>query len=111
MSFPLYPDNILTGPYHVSLALPGPISSISKSIGLTSSTALLFPNVEYLEKFIDGDIGIGDSIIKSMLINNFNSPTSAKDENVFKNFSKINKIELDDIGKYKKEFDYPYIQL
>ena len=103
MSFPLYPDNILTGPYHVSLALPGPISSISKSIGLTSSTALLFPNVEYLEKFIDGDIGIGDSIIKSMLINNFNSPTSAKDENVFKNFSKINKIELDDIGKYKKD--------
>jgi hypothetical protein len=103
MFFPLYPDNILTGPYHVSLALPGPISSISKSIGLTSSTALLFPNVEYLEKFIDGDIGIGDSIIKSMLTDNYNSKITSSNEGVFKSFSKSNKIELDDISKYKKD--------
>jgi hypothetical protein len=99
---PIYPDNILTGPYHVSLTLPSIKSSITESIGITSSTALLLPNVEYLTKFIDGDIGIGDSIITSMLTENYNSPISSKNEGVFKGFSKINKINLEDISKYKK---------
>lgn len=100
--FPIYPDNLLTGPYHVSLSLPGPISEISKSVGITSSTNFLIPNIEYLEKFIKGDIGIGDELLKGLMLENFNSPEASKDENVFKTFAKLNKIEIDDINKYKK---------
>ena len=100
--FPLYPDS-LAGPYNVSLAFPGPISQISKSIGITSSANLLFPNADFLQKVIEGDLGIGDSIIKGMMSENFASPDLIKNEEVFRKFAELNKIDLgDDISKYKK---------
>jgi hypothetical protein len=100
--FPLYPES-LSGPYNVSLALPGAISQISKSIGVTSSASLLLPNVDFLQKFIEGNLGIGDSILKGMMLENFVSPALATSENVFKKFAELNKIDLgDDINKFKK---------
>ena len=107
--FPIYPDKLLVGPYHVSLSLPGVLSEISKSVsneenpsGITSSTSFLIPNVEFLENFIKGDIGLGSNVMKSMISKNFSSPIAAKDEEVFKSFAKLNKVEIDDINKYKK---------
>jgi hypothetical protein len=102
--FPLYPDS-LSGPYNVSLALPGPISQISKSIGLTSSAIMLFPNAEFIQKLIDGDLGIADAILKGMMSENFASPNLATDEMAFRKFAELNKIDLgnEDINKYKKD--------
>ena len=87
--FPLYPDS-LSGPYNVSLALPGPISQISKSIGLTSSAIMLFPNAEFIQKLIDGDLGIADAILKGMMSENFASPNLATDEMAFRKFAELN---------------------
>lgn len=108
--FPIYPDKLLVGPYHVSLSLPGVLSEISKSVsnkeypaGITSSTSFLIPNVDFLENFIKGDIGLGSNVMKSMISKNFSSPIAAKDEEVFKAFAKLNKVEIDDINKYKKD--------
>lgn len=102
--FPLYPDS-LSGPYNVSLALPGPISQISKAIGLTSSAIMLFPNAEFIQKLIDGDLGIADAILKGMMSENFASPNLATDELAFRKFAELNKIDLagEDINKYKKD--------
>lgn len=102
--FPIYPES-LAGPYNVSLALPGPISQISKSIGLTSSAIMLFPNAEFIQKLIDGDLGIADGIMKGMMAENFASPTLANDEMAFRKFAELNKIDLtgEDINKYKKD--------
>ena len=100
--FPLYRDNLLTGPSHVSLSLPGFNSVISKSVGLTSSAMLLVPQIDYLLEFAKGNIGISDSLWKSIIAENMNSPLSASSEGVFKAFAKANDLELDDIKKYKK---------
>lgn len=101
--FPLYPES-LAGPYNVSLALPGPISEISKSIGLTSSAIMLFPNAEFIQKLIDGDLGIADGILKGMMMENFLSPSLATNEGAFRKFAELNKIDLgEDINKYKKD--------
>jgi len=75
--FPLYRENLLTGPSHVSFSLPGIPSGISKSIGLTSSALLLIPNIDFLKKFIEGDLGISDSTWKSSLFKNINSSISS----------------------------------
>ena len=89
--FPIYPDKLLVGPYHVSLSLPGVLSEISKSVsnkeyptGITSSTSFLIPNVDFLENFIKGDIGLGSNVMKSMISKNFSSPIAAKDEEVLR---------------------------
>lgn len=98
--FPLYPD----GRYHVSLSFPGlPLSEISKSIEGKSPALLLIPNVEYLIKFIQGDIGIGDSLLKSTFAKNFNSPITKASEGVFKNLAQNTKIDITDINKYKSD--------
>ncbi len=98
-----------SGNYNVSLAFFGPASEISKSLGLNSSTGLVLPNTDYIQKFAEGDLGISDGFIKNMLAKNFNSPIAQKDEKVFRQFAKINKIEIDDINKYKKgnKFVFP----
>jgi len=98
-----------TGNYNVSLAFFGPASEISKSLGLNSSTGLVLPNTDYIQKFAEGDLGISDGFIKNMLAKNFNSPIAQKDEKVFRQFAKINKIEIEDINKYKKgnKFVFP----
>lgn len=98
--FPLYFD----GKYHVSLAFP-PIpnvpSEISKNIGVTASYPLLIPNIDFLQNFVKGDIGIADGIMKEALTKNFNHPIAAKDPAVFKAFSKVSGSEIDDVNKYK----------
>jgi hypothetical protein len=101
--FPLYPES-LSGPYNVSLAFPGPQSQISKSIGITSSAMLLVPNSDYIQKLVEGDLGIGDSILKGMMAENFASPSLASNEMAFRKFAELNKIDLsgEDINKYKK---------
>lgn len=99
--FPLYPDNLLFGRYKVSFKLPLPESKISKSIGLTSSGGLLIPNVDFLTKFVEGNLGIGESTIKKMMSSNFSSPFAAKDPKVFKEFAKLSKLDVGDVNKFK----------
>ena len=101
--FPLYPENAISGPFHVSLSIPGPISDISKSIGITSSTALLLPNLDYLTKFANGSIGIADSIKKSGIVNNINK---CKSEPSFKQFAKLLKLDIPNPSKYKTKTGY-----
>jgi hypothetical protein len=67
-----------SGNYNVSLAFFGPASEISKSLGLNSSTGLVLPNTDYIQKFAEGDLGISDGFIKNMLAKNFNSPIAQK---------------------------------
>lgn len=101
--FPLYRENLLTGPSHVSFSLPGIPSGISKSIGLTSSALLLIPNIDFLKKFIEGDLGISDNMTKASLFKNINSSVSSSQEMVFRKFGEVNDLGLTDISKYKKD--------
>lgn len=98
--FPIYPDPVLLK-YNVSLSLPSVTSEISKSIGITSSTSFLMPNIEFLQKFVEGDIGIANNILKDTLFSNFNSPVTQKNGKVFKGFAKASGVEITDINKYK----------
>ena len=100
--FPLYFD----GKFHVSLAFP-PLtkepSEISKVVGVTASYPLLVPNIDFLQNFIKGDIGIANKMMQESLFKNFNHPIASKDEKVFKKFSQISGSEVTDINKYKKD--------
>jgi hypothetical protein len=100
--FPLYPDSLLFGRYKVSFKLPLAQSKIAKGIGLTASGGLLIPNVEYLTKFIEGNVGIGEGLIKGMLSQNFSSPVASSNPKVFKEFARLSKIDIPDVNKYKK---------
>lgn len=101
--FPIYPDPVPMK-YQVSLALPPlPISEINKSIGVTSSTSFLIPNIDYLKSFAEGNIGISDKIAKETLYKNLNSPYSQSNERVFKGYAKLNNIDIQDTNKYKKD--------
>ena len=103
MSFwPLYRENILQGPTHVSLALPGKPSAISKSVNGTQPALLLIPNLDFLRSFVKGDVGIAQGIMTNSLFTNINSPAAANDEMVARKFAEINRLEIGDIGKYKK---------
>lgn len=94
--FPIYQSGI---DYNVSLSFPGSKSIITEG----KDTSLMIPNSDYLVKFINGDLGISDSMRKSTISENMNSPLSSSDEMVFRNFAKLNNIELDsDINKYKE---------
>ena len=101
--FPLYRDNLLTGPSRVSFSLPGIPSNISKSLGATVSTFLLVPNVHYIQEFIQGNLGISDTMWKSAININLNSPVSSKEVGVFRKFAEVSGVELGDINKYKKD--------
>ena len=103
--FPIYPDPILLK-YQVSLAIPMPpdvTSDISKSLGITSSYPLLVPNVDMIQAFIKGDIGIADKLTKESLFLNFNHPIAQKDPKVLKSFAKNVNFNLPDVEKYKKD--------
>lgn len=91
-----------SGNYNVSLAFFGPLSEASKSIGLNSSTGLVLPNTDYIQKFAEGDLGISDSFTRNMIFKNMNSPLASKNEEIFKQFAKQNKIDVSDISKFKK---------
>lgn len=100
--FPLYPDPIPLL-YQVSLSLPmTEPSKISLSLGITSSSPFLVPNIDFLQNFIKGDIGISDKIMKEAMFKNFNSPIAQSNEKVFKKFAQINDFDVPDINKYKK---------
>ena len=86
--WPLYSN--LTSKAQVTLALPGIPSVIAKSIGMTASALLLVPNVDFLIAFMEGDIGIADSIVKKAMVKNLNSPIAANNEMVVRQFSKVN---------------------
>jgi hypothetical protein len=74
--WPLYRENLLQGPSHVSLSIPGVPSNISKSVGGTQPALLLVPNIDFLKSFIKGDVGIADGILKGNLLSSLNSFTS-----------------------------------
>jgi hypothetical protein len=83
--------------------MPGNGSEISKSLGITASYPLLIPNIDMLQAFIKGDIGISDKLTKESLFLNFNNPIAQKDPKVLKSFAKNAKFDLPDVEKYKKE--------
>jgi hypothetical protein len=101
--FPIYPDPIPML-YQVSLSLPMPEpSKIALSVGITSSNPFLVPNVDFLQSFIKGDIGITDKMMKEAMFKNFNHPIAQGNEKVFKKFAQLNDFNLPDISKYKKD--------
>jgi hypothetical protein len=100
--FPIYPDPLLLK-YRVSLSLPPiPVGLISKSIGLTASSQFLTPNIEFLEKFIEGDIGISDKILNSSVFNALEGSIATKDEKVFEKFKELSNAKTPDISELKK---------
>jgi len=101
---PLFPHYgpLGSGPYYVSLAIPGATSEISKSIGMNTPTGILLPNVDFLTKFSEGELGISDTFIKDMIFKNMNNPIASKNEEIFKQFAKQNKIDVSNINKFKK---------
>ena len=99
--FPIYPESLTK--FHVSLAIPMlGNSEILKPLGITASYPLLIPNVDFIQSFINGDIGIAKKAIQESLFQNFNHPSAANNEKVFKDFSKVSGSEITDINKYKK---------
>ena len=98
--WPLYSNFVSKS--QVTLALPGKPSNISKSVGGNSPALLLVPNVDFLIAFIQGNIGIADSMTKAAMVKNLNSPIAANNEMVTRHFSKVNNLGLEDkIDKYK----------
>ena len=101
--FPIYPDPTPLK-YQVSLALPPlAISKISQSIGITASSSFLTPNIDFLQKFISGDLGIADKITKEAMFKTFNSSITQKDDKIFKKFAEITNTEIPDIESLKKD--------
>ena len=99
--WPLYSNFVSLS--QVTLALPGIPSNISKSVGGKSPALLLVPNVDFLIAFIQGNIGIADSMSKAALTKNLTGPIASNDEMVARHFSKVNKLGLEDkIQQYKQ---------
>lgn len=101
IKFPLYGSTLVTGPYNVSLSFPGPTSIISKSIGLKESSILLVPNISYITKVIEGNLGIADTMVKKSLFKNLSNPISTNSEGVFSRFAENTNSGIDDINKLK----------
>ena len=113
-AWPLYRENILQGPAHVSLALPGKPSQISKSIGGTNPALLLIPNTEYLTAFINGNIGVGDATIKGMIHTALNQPFMRKDPAMIENYLDTLDLKVPDLSKYKTpngEINLPFDEI
>ena len=103
--FPIYPDPIPML-YQVSLSLPAIVpSEISLSVGSTASPFIPFlvPNVEFIDNFIKGDIGITDKAMQASTFKNINNPIAQNDEKVLKSFAKVSNFDLPDLNKYKKD--------
>ena len=102
IKFPLYGSTLVTGPYNVSLSFPGINSIISKSIGLNEKTTFLFPNIEYIKKFIEGNLGITDSVIKTPIYQSLSNPILSESEELTKKFLENTNTGIgDDINKLK----------
>ena len=100
-TWPLFRESLLQGPSHVSLALPGKPSMISKSVGGVDPALLLIPNLEFLNAFIDGNVGIADNVVKGMVAGIINSPQISTNEDVVKSVAKSLKLDLPDVSKFK----------
>ena len=92
--WPLYSNFVSKS--QVTLALPGKPSNISKSVGGNFPALLLIPNVDFLIAFIQGNIGIADSMSKAALLKNINGPIASNNEMVTRHFSKVNGLGLED---------------
>lgn len=103
IKFPLYGSTLVTGPYNVSLSFPGPTSIISKSIGLKESAILLVPNISYITKVIEGNLGIADTMVKKSLFKNLSNPISTNSEGVFSRFAENTNSGIGDINKLKDD--------
>ena len=98
--WPLYSN--FSSKAQVTLALPGKPSDIAKSVGMTASALLLLPNIDFLMKFIEGNIGIADKMSKKALTKTLASPIATGSEGVVRQFSKVSKLGLEEnISKYK----------
>ena len=97
MAIPFGPGNSPPNTYVVQFTFPKVDSIISEG-----KTALMIPNADYLVEFIEGNIGIADSMFQSTMFKNLNSPIASSNEMVFRSFANTNKIDLDDdISKYR----------
>jgi hypothetical protein len=95
MAIPFGSGNSPLSYYVVEFTLPGIDSIISKG----EKTSLMIPNSKFLVEFIDGNIGISDSMQKDIMYKNLNSPIASADEMVFRSFAETNKIEVSDLNK------------
>lgn len=103
--FPLYRDNLLTGPSYVSLSIPPIPSAILKSLNMEGKSSFLLPNTDYIKKVLNGDLGIADTALKNSIFKQINSPMAIGDLSVIKKYSEISGLKLpnnDDFSKYKK---------
>ncbi len=87
LGFPLYPSSNFKM-YNVSLGIPGPFIYDIPSIGdfiekleyPNSKVSVLFPDMEYITKFANYEIGISDFMLKSSLDQNLTKiPSSSSD--------------------------------
>ena len=102
-----YPTYTSGNTHHPSLAMPGPESGMSKSVGKGGSSALMIPNSNFLVSFIGGDIGIAEPMLKSTIFKNLNSPAASSDEMVFRSFANTNKIDTTEATKDGKKIKMP----
>jgi len=93
--FPLYRDNLLTGPSYVSLSIPPIPSAILKSIGQDGNTSFLLPNIDYIKKVLNGDLGIADTALKNVIFQQINSPKAIIDLSVVKKYAEISGLKLE----------------
>ena len=103
MFWPLYRESLLQGPSHVSLAIPGIPSDISKSVGGTSPALLLIPNIDYLKSFVNGNIGIADTLIRGMIHSVINQDVIVTDAGFLESYVDALGMELPNLEDYKKE--------
>ena len=103
MFWPLYRESLLQGPSHVSLAIPGIPSDISKSVGGTSPALLLIPNIDYLKSFVNGNIGIADTLIRGMIHSVINQDMIVTDAGFLESYVEALGMELPNLEQYKKE--------
>lgn len=61
----------------------------------------MIPNLEYLNAFIDGNVGISDTMIKGMVAGIINSPELNRNEDAVKSMARSLKLDLPDVSKFK----------
>lgn len=92
--WPLYSN--FSSQAQVTLALPPIPSKICEAIGVTASALLLIPNIDFLIRFIEGDIGIADKMAKSALAKALATPAAQNSEAVVRQMSKVKGLGLED---------------
>ena len=98
--FPLYPRPTFLQ-YNVSLAIPGPklweipkIGEFAKRSNFPNTqTSVLIPDVEYIKKFANYELGIADSILSGALNRNL---LSIEDESIKQQFENLFKQNMAD---------------